>query len=157
MFRFANDGRVRWPLTIDQLQDDGSTAAQAFAVVYQVMTRDELRERDRAITEFMRQHRALMPAEGAEDTTDAAAQRQQLIDRRVAADDALLTARVKGWFDIADQDEQPIPYSATALAAFLRVELIRDTLLQGLVDASSGARSKNSRPGLAGLPAPVQA
>ena len=69
----------------------------------------------------------------------------------------LLTDRVLGWFDIADQDGKPIPFSATALAAFLRNELLRDTLLQGLVDASSGAHSKNSRPGLAGLPAPAQA
>lgn len=157
MFRFAQDGRVRWPVTLDQLQDDGSTAAQTFAVVYQVMTRDELRARDRELSEFMRQSRALLPAEGAEDTDAAAEQRQQLIDRRVKADDALLAARVKGWFDIADQDGAPIPFSAAALAAFIGNELLRDTLMQGLVDASSGARSKNSRPGLAGLPAPAQA
>ena len=25
MFRFATDGHVRWPLTIDQVQDDGTT------------------------------------------------------------------------------------------------------------------------------------
>jgi hypothetical protein len=157
MFRFAQDGRVRWPVTIEQLQDDGSTAAQTFAVVYRVMTREELRTRDNAMTDFMRQVRALMPADGAADTDEQAEQRRELTDRRLQADDALLTDRVLGWFDIADQDGKPIPFSATALAAFLRNELLRDTLLQGLVDASSGAHSKNSRPGLAGLPAPAQA
>jgi hypothetical protein len=157
MFRFANSGRVRWPISLDQVQDDGSTAQQTFAVVYRVLTREEQQARDNEVAEFLRQSRALLPADGAPDTSDAAAQRRKLVARRVKADDALLADRVTGWFDIADQDEKPIPFSATALSAFLRNELMRDTLLQGLVDASSGARAKNSRPGLAGLPVPAQA
>ncbi|NMW25545.1 hypothetical protein HFP05_14620, partial [Rhodanobacter denitrificans] len=50
-----------------------------------------------------------------------------------------------------------LPFSAELLQAFIADELLRGVLLRGLLDASAGAQTKNSLPGLAGLPAPAQA
>lgn len=157
MFRFAQDGRVRWPVTVEQVQEDGSTAPETFTATYRALSRDELRARDDAQMEYARKVRALYPEEGASDTDAAAHQRRELADQRVQADDALLRDRVTGWDGIADPDGTPIEFSAETLAAFMRNALLRDALLTGLIDASAGARSKNSLPGLAGLPAPAQA
>lgn len=157
MFRFAKDGRVRWPVSVEQVQADGSTATQSFAAVFVTLTRDELRTRDAAMIEYTRQMRALLPTDGQPDTDANSIQRQALTDARMSADDALLLSRVKDWDGIADQDDQPLPFSGDTLTALVNNELMRGVLLNGLIDASSGARSKNSQPGLAGLPAPAQA
>lgn len=156
MFRYASDGRVRWPLSVDQLQEDGSTAAAPFSVVYRVFTREELKARDATLREYTRRMGELIP-DGAPDTADRAAQRQQLTEARVRDDDVQLLERVKGWHGIGDQDGNELPFSEATLQAFLNNALMRDLLLTGLLEASSGVRGKNSLPGLAGLPAPAQA
>ncbi|HET6805325.1 MAG TPA: hypothetical protein VFH59_07800 [Frateuria sp.] len=157
MFRFASDGRVRWPLSIDQLQEDGGTAAASFVVEYRAFTRDELKQRDAALREYARQMAELMPVEGALDTADHASKRQALTEARVKADDDQLRERVKGWKGIADPSGAEIPFTPDNLQALLNNVLVRDVLLAGLVEASTGARGKNSLPGLAGLPVPAQA
>ncbi|MGN6234995.1 hypothetical protein [Dyella sp.] len=157
MFRFATDGRVRWPLSIDQVQDDGATQAQGFGVVFTILTRDELRERDQALHAYNRTLRGLYPAEGEPDTDELAAQRWALTEKRVGEDDALLRQRITGWDSIADQDGNAIEFSPTVLDALLANPLMRQVLLGGLIDASLGAPAKNSQPGLAGMPARAQA
>lgn len=157
MFRFATDGRVRWPLTIDQVQEDGATQAQGFGVVYTILTRGELRDRESRLQAYTRALHALYPPEGQPDTADLAAQRAELTDKRVAEDDTLLLERITGWDSIADQDGKDIPFSEKMLRAFLADALLRQTLLSGLIDASLGAPAKNSSPGLAGMPARAQA
>lgn len=157
MFRFATDGRVRWPLSIDQVQDDGTTQAQGFGVVYTILTRDELRERDQALHAYNRTLRGLYPTEGEPDTDELAAQRWALTEKRVGEDDALLRQRITGWDSIADQDGKAIEFSPAVLDALLANPLMRQVLLGGLIDASLGAPAKNSQPGLAGMPARAQA
>lgn len=157
MFRFATDGRVRWPLSLEQMEEGGGSAAQSFIVVYQVLTRDGLKARDQALQAYASAYRAQIPADGQADTAEAAAERLRLTEARVRDDDALLRERVKGWSGIVDEADQPIAFTAANLDAFLANALLRDALLAGLIEASTGARSKNSLPGLAGLPAPAQA
>jgi hypothetical protein len=157
MFRFASDGRVRWPLTLDQVQEDGSTAAASFIVEYRVLTRDELKAREDALRAYSLKMAELMPAAGALDTAENANQRRALTDERVKADDAELRARVKGWSGIGDAAGEALPVTPENLQALLANALLRDVLLAGLIEASTGARGKNSLPGLAGLPVPAQA
>lgn len=157
MFRYAKDGCVRWPVPVQQVQEDGSTAEQTVVVTYQRMTRADTRERDAEVMAYTEAFRALLPADGAADSGELARQRQALTDARMAADDARLRDRVKGWSGVADQDGNALPFSAELLQAFIADELLRGVLLRGLLDASAGAQTKNSLPGLAGLPAPAQA
>lgn len=156
MFRFAADGRVRWPVTVQQVQDDGSTAEHTVLVTYVRLTRDELRARNDAWLDISAQLDALKPAEGNDMTPALAIQRTALLQQRVDADDVLLRARLVGWSGIADAGGNPLAYSDELRDAMLRDELLRRVLLAGLIDASDGVREKNSLPGLAGLPAPAQ-
>lgn len=153
MFRFAKDGCVRWPLSIPQVQTDGSIADQPFIVTYERLTRAERKQRDSDVAAYLQKFRALL-----DDGGDLhAAAREALVEARTQQDDQLLRDRVKGWEGITDQAGVTLPFSVDVLDAFIADELLRNTLLQGLVDASAGAKSKNSLPGLAGLPVPAQA
>lgn len=157
MFRFAQDGLVRWPVSLQQLQDDGSTAEQTFTVTYQRLTKAERRQRDADVTQHLHAFRELLAATEVGDTAELQGARAALVDTRAAVDDDLLRDRVKGWDGVTDQEGKPLPFSGDLLEAFIDDDLLRNTLLQGLVDASAGAKSKNSLPGLAGLPVPAQA
>ena len=138
-------------------QEDGSTQAQSFAVVYTILTRQELRGRDACLHGYSRALHALYPPEGQPDTAELAEQRAKLTNQRVDEDDAMMKARITGWDSIADQDGKDIAFSAQMLEVFLANPLMRQTLLAGLIDASLGAPAKNSLPGLAGMPARAQA
>lgn len=151
MFQFAQDGRVRWPVTLDQVQEDGSIAAQEFGVVYRRLTRDELKARRAKLMAVQKAIADLHAQEG-----DHRAEIQQAYDAQLADDDASLRDRVLDWYGIADADQQPIAFSTTVLDAFLQDELLRNALLIGLLEASEGVRAKNSSPGLAGWPAATQ-
>jgi hypothetical protein len=157
MFRFAKDGCVRWPVSVQQVQEDGTAAEQVFVVTYQRLTRDELKEREAQVAQYLEQVRGLLPSADSDDTADMRAQRAVLADARTTLDDALLRERVKGWSGVADQDGTALAFSPALLDAFLDDTLLRNSLLLGLVNASAGAASKNSLPGLAGLPVPAQA
>ena len=156
MFLFAADGRVRWPVDVQQVQEDGSTAEVTITVTYLRLTRDELRARNDAWLALQAQLAALRPAEGADPAPDMAAQRMALLQQRIDADDALLRARVVDWSGVGDQDGTPLPYSDALRDAMLADQLLRRMLLDGLIAASEGVREKNSLPGLAGLPAAAQ-
>jgi len=153
MFRFAKDGCVRWPLSIQQVQPDGSIADQSFIVTYLRLTPDERTQRDTDVAAYLKQFRDLL----VDDNNGQDAERAALVAARKKQDDQLLRDRVKDWSGIGDQDGVTLPFSADLLDAFIADELLRNTLLQGLVNASTGAKSKNSLPGLAGLPVPAQA
>lgn len=150
MFRFAKDGCVRWPVTVPQVQADGSIAEQTIIVTYLRLTRAEREQRNTDITAYLQQFRSLL--EPSHDD-----ERMALVKARTQLDDSLLRDRVRGWEGIIDQHDKPLPFSGDVLDAFLDDDLLRGALLQGLVDASTGAKSKNSLPGLAGLPVPAQA
>lgn len=149
MFLFAADGCVRWPVTVQQVQEDGSTADVTITVTYLRMTRDELRTRTDALIAMNTQLAALA-------TPDHASDRMALLNQRIDADDALLRERVKGWAGIANADRTELPYSAELRDALIGDALLRRALLDGLIEASEGVREKNSQPGLAGLPAVAQ-
>ncbi|WP_130617994.1 hypothetical protein [Dyella amyloliquefaciens] len=157
MFVHANNGCVRWPVEVNQVQPDGSTTTVTIYITYQRLTRTEQRARDEEIIAYSRQFRLLVPADGESDTDDLRAKRVALSDERTKADDDRLRTRVKGWSNIGDIEGNPLAFTAQALEAFIDDSLLRDTLLSGLLDASVGAKAKNSSPGLAGYPEPVQA
>lgn len=158
MFRFAKDGLVCWPVSVPQVQEDGSIADQTFTVTYERLTKAERKQRDATVSSYLKQWRALLDADGpAEVAEQQQKERIALTEARAKIDDDLLRKRVKGWAGVTDQEGQPLSFSADVLEAFIDDDLLRNTLLQGLVDASAGAKSKNSLPGLAGLPVPAQA
>lgn len=157
MFVHANNGCVRWPVEVNQMQPDGSTTTVTIYVTYLRLTRSEQRARDEEILTYSRAFRALVPADGSADTDELRVQRVALSDSRTKADDDRLRDRVKGWSNIGDLDGKPLAFSLAALEAFIDDSLLRDTLLSGLLEASVGAKAKNSSPGLAGYPEPVQA
>src|SRR6185312_7326274 len=133
MFRFAADGCVRWPVTVQQVQEDGSTADVTITVTYLRMTRDELRTRTNALIAMNTQLAALA-------TPDHASDRMDLLNKRIDADDALLRERVKGWAGVANADGAALPYSAELRDALIGDALLRRVLLDGLIEASEGVR-----------------
>lgn len=157
MFVHANNGCVRWPVEVNQVQPDGSTTSVTIYVSYLRLTRTEQRSRDEEIMAYSRDFRSSVPADGETDTDELRAKRVELSNERTKADDQRLRERVKGWSNIGDVDGKPLAFTSQALEAFIDDSLLRDTLLTGLLEASVGAKAKNSSPGLAGYPEPVQA
>lgn len=149
MFLFAADGRVRWPVTVQQVQPDGSSAEVTITVTYKRLDRDELRARTQAQIDLSTRLASMPAAEQAGD-------RMALLNARIDADDALLRERVVGWSGIANAGGTELPYSPELRDALIADALLRKVLLDGLIEASEGAREKNSQPGLAGLPAVAQ-
>lgn len=153
MFRFADHGTVFWPVTLRQAEPGAEGVTETtIHVAYKILTRKELRERERAAL-------ARMDVKAIREATDPA-QLADLLDeatRREAEDEQMLQERVRDWRGIVDADEQPLAFSPERLAALLEYDVFFKPMLAGLHAASRAAREKNSLPGSGGTPAVVQA
>lgn len=143
MFRFAKKGVVYWPVELPQRTEEGELVTGKAYIGYELMTRDELRARSRTLLALL-------------DESLAPAERLARGDKLDADDGALLRARIKDWRGIATDDGATLPFTQTLLDSFMADPLLYKALLDGLLDASTGAPSKNSLPGHGGAPAPVQ-
>lgn len=148
MFRFAPQARVFWPITLEARNPETGEIAEGRAyVLYSLLTREELRARQRELTQTIASR--ITTAKTAEDL-------QQIIDDQLAIDrkyDDELVKHIHGWKEVNSNDDQPLPFDETTLRAMLADPLLHKAFAQGLLDASNGAKTKNSSPGPAGTPA----
>jgi hypothetical protein len=143
MFRFAPQRIVFWPVELPQRTEEGELVTGKAYIGYELLARDELRERTRNRLELL-------------DEGIPAPARIERSDKLDAQDGALLRARIKDWRGIENDAGDAVPFKKATLESLLRDPLLYKALLDGLLDASAGARSKNSLPGPGGAPAPAQ-
>lgn len=143
MFRFANQSRVFWPVELASRGADGEPVTATAYIGYQILSRDELIDRDNDRLKVMGENLKFSDylAEGV---------------RLGKANADLLRERIFNWRDITDNDDAPLPFTRENLDAMLRDSLLFAALLHGLFEASRGAKEKNSLPGPGGTPALAQ-
>jgi len=149
MFSFANEGKVWWRVNLVARDASGGDPTEApVSILYRIYTRKELKARERKLLE--------MPLANLRAAKDAAAVQAavQEYETLEAGNDAELRERVVGWRDIVTASGDQLPFTQEALDALLNDEAQYPRIAAGLVEASKGARAKNSSPGAAGSQAP---
>jgi hypothetical protein len=148
MFRFADLGRVWMPVELPA----GEHTSTVHLLV-EVMTRRELRARERRITETTGRRLTDAPPRTPDELLQA-------FDAVVQAEDddlLLLRERVLDWRGIEDPDGQPLAFSRDRLDAVLAIDALFRPIREAYFRASREGVGKNSSPGPAGTPARVQA
>ena len=149
MFRFADMGRQWVPVDLPQ---DGEPVRVHLLMT--LLTREELRTRERAITE--RTGAGLVQAVQKASTVEDLL---QLFDDTTRAEDgdvADLLARTHDWRGFGTVEEE-IGYTPERFAALLAFDLAFKPIRSALFKASRDGVAKNSVPGPAGSPAVAQA
>lgn len=144
MFRFANQSRVFWPVELASRGADGEPVKSTAYIGYQLLDRDELRKHEAGRLHLI------------DAAKDSMADYVKQADAWDKTNIKLLRERIYGWRDIVDNADVPLVFSRETLDALLRDSLLFPALLQGLFEASRGAKEKNSLPGPGGAPAPAQ-
>lgn len=149
MYEFAPKRNVLWPVDMPQQSEDGSEAPpRRMLIRYKLLTRTELAARNAIIARSL-----VGNLTGVTDPNEA----ERIIaaaEQRAAANAEQLRERVLGWRDPASGKAGD--FTAEEREALLEDFPTFDALLRGLVEASEGARAKNSSPGPASPPAEVQ-
>lgn len=149
MFRFADIGRQWVPL--DLPQEGGPVRV---FLLMDLIPREQLRGRERSLTE--RTGEGLLLRAGTVTTVD---EFLALFDETTAAEDgdvADILDRTHDWRGFGTAEEE-IGFSRERFAALLAYDLAFKPIRAALFKASREGIAKNSLPGPAGLPAPVQA
>jgi hypothetical protein len=166
MIKLAQDNVVWWRVNIPDRTEDGEIVEQPVRFRLRIYTREELKQRgldrgNRGAAETAEAMRRLITVRTRQDIDAALADAQKAITR-MAADDTLeleeLRSRIVGWNadDIRGPDDEPVSFSEQLRDALLADEARYQALSRGLLEASHGARPKNSLPGPAGSPAVAQ-
>jgi hypothetical protein len=169
--RISNDNVVPWRIDMPDRDDNGELVMAPVVFLLRIYTRKELRDRAharvasaiKAMGEAMARLVAVRPEQAdAEDELRAAALAADAAAvavydaENVEMDD--LVSRIVGWrkgiTDAATGAE--VPFSETLRDALLADEARYQAVREGLLEASHGARRKNSLPGPAGSPAVAQ-
>lgn len=152
MFRFADKDQVLWPVELRQLDENGTEEAVTVFLRYQLLPREQLREREKQALARMAGHKgaSLDDLTGLIEMAEAAAERE-------AGDTALLLKHVRGWKGLVDADDEPLDFSADRLQAMLEFDVYFKPIMAGLHAASRHGPSKNSKPGPGGTPVRDQA
>jgi hypothetical protein len=148
MFQFANEGKVWWRVNLVARDAEGGdpTDVPVF-LLYRIYTRKELKERERKLKAPM----AKLGQSKDEASMMSILREVEALDDKNAAE---LVERVHDWRDIGDGKGDPLKFSRERLKALLDDEAQYARISAGLLEASKGARAKNSSPGLAGSRAP---
>lgn len=144
MFRFAQLGKVFWPVELASRGEDGESVKAVAYIGYQLLDRETLRKHEAASL------RLVDASKG--DMAEYVKQADALDKVNVK----LLREHIHGWRDIVDNNDVPLAFSDAALDALLRDPLLFPALLRGLFEASRGAKEKNLLPGPGGTPALAQ-
>jgi len=145
MFRFADLDRVLQPVEI---------AGGSMRVLYRILSRTELRARERDATLAIA---GRLDVNGAPKTTEEVAGLLDASLAREQGNESLLRERVLGWYDLEGPDGTPLEFTAERLEALLATDYGYRALLDGLLRASREGPAKNSSPGPGGTPARDQA
>lgn len=151
MFRMADLGIVLWPVELPQALEEGGTEHVTVHIGYRILTRKELRAREREVVKRYPEDEA----KAAQNIDELVAVMDRLTARE-EGDIELLLERVIEWRGIGDENGDA-PFSRDRLAALLEWDVYFRPIMFGLLEASRHGPSKNSSPGPAGTPARVQA
>ena len=162
MFTLAEDNIVWWRVDMPGRNEDGELDTAPVRLQLRIYTRAELRERkSKRMTDSINPlSEALNRMMQAQDPAQLSAATQGLEERvndlneTAEAEEAEVHERVLGW---RAEDLGGLEFSPEIRDRLLADDLRFNAIRQALEDASRGVRSKNSLPGPAGKPAPVQA
>jgi hypothetical protein len=150
MFRAADVGRIWVPVVLPS--GEGDTTVH---LLFQVYTRDELRERERAVLE--KTGGSMLARAGEVKTTEDLVRIFDEVTAVGETDHAELLSRTHDWRDIADSDGTPWAYAPERLKSLLEYRWIFDRMREALFTASREGVRKNLSPGPDGSPTPAQA
>lgn len=152
MFRFADRGTVYWPVPLRQNDDTGNVVEVTVHIGYALLSRKDLRARERAALERFGQKdlAAVKDVAGMIALADAVTERED-------GDTDFLVKHVTGWRGFSDADNQPLAFTPDRLRALLEIDAFYKPVMVGLHEASRAGPLKNSLPGPGGTPAPAQA
>lgn len=169
--RISNDNVVPWRIDMPDRDDNGELVMAPVVFLLRIYTRKELRDRAHekvaaalsGLSDAMQRLVGIRPDDpGAGEQVQAALRDANTAAEAVrGAEDVELSdlaARIVGWRKgITNGDTgAEVPYSEPVRDALLADEARYQALREGLLEASHGARRKNSLPGHAGSPAAAQ-
>lgn len=144
MFQFANENKVWWKVNlVVRNAETGDAEDSPVMLLYKIFARGELKQRDKRLQAALSKLRAAK----SEGEMLAATREFDAIEERNASD---MIERVVGWRDISGPEGEALPFTREALKALLDDEAQYTRINAGLLEASRGARAKNSLPGLGG-------
>lgn len=149
MFTFANENKVWWKVNLVARNASGEVADAPVMVLYRLFTRAELKKREKRMQTALGKLRVAK----VDADMEAATAEFEAIEEQSTAD---LIDRVCDWRDIVDADNAALAFSPDMLKALLNDPPQYERIAAGLLEASRGARAKNSSPGPAGSAAPGQ-
>jgi hypothetical protein len=154
MFRFADKGKVFWPVALRQSNDAGDAVEDVTVhFAYTLLPRTELRAREKR--GIVAAADRLAEREGPRTADDLIAVFDATVERE-DGDVAFLLDHVSDWRGVADGDEA-VEFSRDRLEALLQFDVYFRPIMAGLLAASRSGPAKNSQPGSGGMPAPAQA
>ncbi|MCD7096936.1 hypothetical protein [Stenotrophomonas sp. MMGLT7] len=150
MFRFADLGREWVPVELPQGEETATVH-----LLMTLMTRKELRARERRITErtgarLVQDAPAVKSVEELMRVFDSVADTED-------GDATLLAERVHGWKGFETTAGEPLEFSPDRFEALLGFDHLFKPIRQAYFQASREGVAKNSQPGPGGSPARVQA
>lgn len=144
MFQFANENKVWWKVNlVVRNAETGDVEDSPVMLLYKIFARAELKQREKRLQAALSKLRAAK----SEGEMLAATREFDAIEERNASD---MIERVVGWRDISGPEGEALPFTREALKALLDDEAQYTRISAGLLEASRGARAKNSLPGLGG-------
>ena len=151
MFQFANEGKVWWKINLVARNEvTGDVEDAPVMMLYRIFTRAELKQREKRLQAALGKLRTAK----TDAEMQAATAEFDTIEQRNTAD---TIERVCDWRDIVSgADSTALPFSRESLKALLDDEAQYTRIASGLLEASRGARAKNSSPGPAGSQVPGQ-
>ena len=151
MFTFANENKVWWKVNlVARNEATGDVEDAPVMLLYLIFTRSELKQREKRLQAALGKLRTAK----TDAEMQAAAAEFDTIEQRNTAD---TLDRVRDWRDIVSgADSTALQFSRESLKALLDDEAQYTRIASGLLEASRGARAKNSSPGPAGSAASGQ-
>lgn len=144
MFQLANENKVWWKVNLVVRNAETGDAEDApVMLLYKIFARAELKQREKRMQAALSK---LRTAKTEAEMQTATAQFDGIEERNTAD----VIERVCDWRDISAGDGSALPFTAAALKGLLDDEAQYARISAGLLEASRGARAKNSLPGLAG-------
>ena len=144
MFQLANEGKVWWRVNlVTRNAETGDVEDAPVMLLYKIFSRSDIKQREKRLQTALGKLRA---AKTEAEMTTATSQFDGIEERNTA--DVL--ERVVDWRDISGTDGTALPFTAATLKALLEDEAQYARISAGLLEASRGARVKNSSPGLGG-------
>lgn len=134
MFVFASKPTFWWPCRAVEPdpENPGKFIEHEFEGLFEMLDPDEEKEAQRT--------RAAIVAKFT-DTTSA--EEIDAVQTELDLHDRAMTLRVlKDWRGICDEDKQPIPFDQATFPAYYKHRRVREALVSGYLDATSGGKAR---------------